>query len=52
MLCTGLHLSLLLSYPRGSAPGGCSMLMHTLPSLYILGWKMSDLNFILGGFRG
>ena len=38
MLWTGLHRSLLLSYPRGSAPGGCKMLIHTwdvirLPSL-------------------
>ena len=34
MLWTGLHRSLLLSYPRGSAPGGWRMLIHT--------WKCLD----------
>ena len=29
MLWTGLHRSLLLSYPSGSAPGGWRMLIHT-----------------------
>jgi len=31
-LWTGLHLSALDSYPKGSSPGACKMEMQTLPS--------------------